>query len=188
MRRIALLCLLAALLVAPAAKAASTIAILRDCQDDGVLEGHYTVAQLRKAARNLPTDVAEYTDCGDVLSRAIDAAAATTAPSRPHASTSPSGSAAAPPPATPTTPSLAAPAPSVPATPKDAQAIADAARSGPPAPPVAAHGRPVAAGFTADIHRNSLPSSLLTALILVGAAVASLVVPAIARVLRRRRA
>lgn len=76
MRRILFLCLLAALFVAPAAKAASTNQILRDCEDDSVLEGHYSVGELRKALHNLPTDVAEYSDCNDVLTRAINAATA----------------------------------------------------------------------------------------------------------------
>jgi hypothetical protein len=76
MRRILFLCLLAALLAAPAAKAASTNQILRDCQDDSVLEGHYTVAEMRKALHHIPTDVSEYSDCSDVLTRAINAATA----------------------------------------------------------------------------------------------------------------
>jgi hypothetical protein len=75
MRRIILPALLAALALAPPAHAAgaSTTEIIRDCFDDSVLQGHYTVSELRKARANLPTDVDEYSDCRDVLSRAIAA-------------------------------------------------------------------------------------------------------------------
>ncbi len=77
MRRIVLPCLLMALLLAPAAQAAGPIQVIRDCEDDGVLQGHYTNAELRQARNQLPTDVDEYSDCRDILSRAI--AAGTTA-------------------------------------------------------------------------------------------------------------
>jgi opacity protein-like surface antigen len=73
MRRTIFLALLAALLLAPAAARAGTdpIDIQRDCADDGVLQGNYTPAELRKARDELPTDADEYSDCRDVLSRAI---------------------------------------------------------------------------------------------------------------------
>src|SRR6185436_19916414 len=51
MLRLALACLVLGLIVAvPAANAASTTQILRDCADDGVLQGDYKPAELRKAA------------------------------------------------------------------------------------------------------------------------------------------
>ena len=60
------------LLAAPprAAAAATRDEIIRDCADDGALQGDYSPAELRDARQNLPSDVAEYTDCGDVLRRA----------------------------------------------------------------------------------------------------------------------
>src|SRR3712207_9554893 len=71
MLRLALACLLLGLIVAvPAANAASTTQILRDCADDGVLQGNYSPSELRKARKNIPTDTDEYTDCRDVLARA----------------------------------------------------------------------------------------------------------------------
>ena len=74
MLRLALACLVLGLIVAvPAANAASTTQILRDCADDGVLQGDYTPAELRKARQNIPTDTDEYTDCRDVLARAAAA-------------------------------------------------------------------------------------------------------------------
>jgi hypothetical protein len=178
MRRTTLLCLLAALLFAPAAMAASTTQILRDCQDDGVLEGHYTVAELRKAERNLPSDIAEYSNCGDVLSRAIDSAAAAPVHTTPRQSggrpSRPAANAGGQ-----TSPSVLAPS-----TPQDAQALATAQTA---PPPVQVHGRRVASGFAADVGRNSLPSSLLIALILIGAAAIALAAPAVRRVVARRR-
>ncbi len=75
MRRTIFLALLAALLLVPAAAhaAADPIKIIRDCEDDGVLQGNYTASELRKARSELPTDIDEYSDCRDVLSRAIAA-------------------------------------------------------------------------------------------------------------------
>src|SRR5688572_17248776 len=74
MLRLALACLVLGLFaVVPAANAASTTQILRDCADDGVLQGDYTPAELRKARQNIPTDTDEYTDCRDVLARAAAA-------------------------------------------------------------------------------------------------------------------
>src|SRR5215217_9465069 len=74
MLRLALACLvLGFFAVVPAANAASTTQILRDCADDGVLQGDYTPAELRKARQNIPTDTDEYTDCRDVLARAAAA-------------------------------------------------------------------------------------------------------------------
>src|SRR5215213_9508271 len=71
MLRLALGCLLLGLVVfVPAADAASTTQILRDCADDGVLQGTYSPSDLRKARKNIPTDTDEYTDCRDVLARA----------------------------------------------------------------------------------------------------------------------
>ena len=79
MLRLALACLglgLGLFAAVPAADAASTTRILRDCADDGVLQGDYTPAELRKARQNIPTDTDEYTDCRDVLARAAAAGVA----------------------------------------------------------------------------------------------------------------
>src|SRR4051794_22968545 len=62
--------LLLALVLASPAAAASRGQIIRDCADDGQLQGHYSPSDLRDARQNLPSDVAEYTDCADVLRRA----------------------------------------------------------------------------------------------------------------------
>src|SRR4051794_363034 len=79
MRRTILMALLAALLLAPAAYAGGTrVEILRDCQDDGVLQGDYTASQMRDARSNIPAELDEYSDCRDVLTRAISKETAAT--------------------------------------------------------------------------------------------------------------
>jgi hypothetical protein len=68
---IAALALLAVL--APSALAANYHDAIRDCNDDGVLEGHYTRSTLRQARDHLPSSLREYSDCADVLARALAA-------------------------------------------------------------------------------------------------------------------
>jgi hypothetical protein len=58
------------LLAAPAVAHASGQAVIRDCTDDGRIEGHYKQKDYRDALAHLPTDVDEYTDCRDVIRRA----------------------------------------------------------------------------------------------------------------------
>jgi hypothetical protein len=73
MRRTIFLALLATLLCAPVARADTTTQIWRDCVLDSKLDGHYTLAQLREARSHPPADGLEYTDCTDILARAIAA-------------------------------------------------------------------------------------------------------------------
>jgi hypothetical protein len=69
-------CLLALLVAAPAALAASTrTKILRECQE-GRLTGNYTPSQIRDARNNIPDDIDQYSNCRDVLTRALLAGAA----------------------------------------------------------------------------------------------------------------
>jgi hypothetical protein len=64
-------CLLAVLVGAPAALAEGTrTKILQECQD-GRLTGTYTSAQIRDALEHIPDDVDQYSDCRDVLRRAL---------------------------------------------------------------------------------------------------------------------
>jgi hypothetical protein len=46
---------------------ASAAAVIRDCSEDGVLNGHYTQSEIRKALEQLPSDLDEYTDCRSVI-------------------------------------------------------------------------------------------------------------------------
>ncbi|HEY7076172.1 MAG TPA: hypothetical protein VH418_12405 [Solirubrobacteraceae bacterium] len=194
MRRLLLFGLLAALLAAPAAARAASITtrIIQDCADDSVLEGHYSVAELRKALNHLPTDVAEYSDCSDVLTRAINAA------------TAGSGSAPAAPPAQSATPApggtgtntapRATPTPAprealdLPAT--GAATVQDKAAGG--AAIRDARGQPVDVGGQA-IRPGRLvaairpPTTLLVVLILLAACALAVGVPFLRRVLAHRR-
>jgi hypothetical protein len=58
-------------LALPSAAQASASAVIRDCAQDGHLDHHYSNADLRQARDNLPSDLDEYSDCGDVISGAI---------------------------------------------------------------------------------------------------------------------
>jgi hypothetical protein len=67
------LALLALALAAPAAQAARYDAAIRDCADDGQLQGNYSRGQLQQARNHLPSSLREYSDCDDVLARAAGA-------------------------------------------------------------------------------------------------------------------
>jgi hypothetical protein len=58
-------------LALPSSAQASASAVIRDCAQDGHLDGHYSNAELRQARDNLPSDLDEYSDCRDVISAAI---------------------------------------------------------------------------------------------------------------------
>lgn len=53
----------------PAAYADSS-EVIRDCAEDGVLNGHYSQGELQGALNGLPSDVDEYTDCRSVIRQA----------------------------------------------------------------------------------------------------------------------
>ena len=69
MRRLLITAVLGCLLL-PAAVWGSSSAVIKDCTDDGVIQGHYSQQDYKNALNNLPTDVDEYTDCRDVIKRA----------------------------------------------------------------------------------------------------------------------
>jgi hypothetical protein len=171
MLRLALACLVLGLIVAvPAANAASTTQILRDCADDGVLQGDYKPSELRKARQNIPTDTDEYTDCRDVLARA---AAAGVAGSGAGGSGGGSGSGGS---------SGNGPLES-PNTPEGKEAIGKAAGEGAP-DPIRVGGRavvPGSAGLASDAVRNDLPTPLIVVLALLGAAALATLTPFVRR-------
>jgi hypothetical protein len=191
MRRTILLGLLAALLLAPAAYAdGTTIKIIRDCADDGILEGHYTPAELRKARDNLPTDVNEYSDCSDVLSRALAAAVPTAHGGGTGSSGggSPSGGTPAATPAPQYSDSTASPPTLSPATPAEDKALAVAVQHGGGTETIA--GRPLApaADIGGRFGRNPLPAPLIVVLVLLAGAAVSMLAPAIRRRVSARKA
>ena len=167
MLRLALACLVLGLIVAvPAANAASTTQILRDCADDGVLQGDYKPAELRKARQNIPTDTDEYTDCRDVLARAAAAGVAGSGSS----SGGTGGSSENQPLESPNTPEGKA-------------AIGKAAGEGAP-DPIRLGGRsvlPGTAGLSSDAVRNELPTPLIIVLALLGAAALATLSPFVRR-------
>jgi hypothetical protein len=199
MRRTIFLALLAALLIAPAARATPPDEIARDCNDDSVLQGNYSLADLRKARSELPTDADEYSDCRDVLSRAIAkkvAASKTPTPaptptasvdSTPDSSGSggSSGGNGTSPDPTPTSEQeqdaavLAAPS-----SPQDQQAVGAAEASGEKQIKAELVARsPDQERLVASVGRNGLPTTMIAVLVLIVATLVAALLPLI----RRRR-
>ena len=71
MPKLLLVMVLTLLLAAPAAMAGTRADIIVDCYDDGKLDGNYTPSEIRDARNNLPADIDQYSDCRDVLARAL---------------------------------------------------------------------------------------------------------------------
>jgi hypothetical protein len=65
-----LLVAVAAVLVPAQAAMASPQQVIHDCAQDGKLDHHYSLSDLKKAEKQLPTDVDEYTNCRDVINQA----------------------------------------------------------------------------------------------------------------------
>src|SRR4051794_27590327 len=64
-------CVVAVLLTTAAPALAGTREkILQECQD-GRLSGDYTAKEIRDARNHIPTDIDQYSDCRDVLARAL---------------------------------------------------------------------------------------------------------------------
>src|SRR5690349_10877227 len=71
MLRLILACVVAMLLVTASPAFADTRQqILRECQD-GALTGDYTAKEIRDARDNIPTDIDQYSNCRQVLTRAL---------------------------------------------------------------------------------------------------------------------
>jgi hypothetical protein len=63
---------------APVAIAASPNPVITDCNDNGRLTKTYTEAQLKLALSTLPPEIKQYTNCLDVINRALLAALSVT--------------------------------------------------------------------------------------------------------------
>ena len=59
-----------AVLALPGLAQASPQQVIRDCAQDGKLDHHYSLSDLKNALKKLPTDVDEYTNCRDVINQA----------------------------------------------------------------------------------------------------------------------
>jgi hypothetical protein len=65
-----LVAVLAAFAVAAPTAHPSAMSVIRDCSEDGVLDGKYSPKELDGALEQLPSDLDEYTDCRAVIRRA----------------------------------------------------------------------------------------------------------------------
>lgn len=63
--------LVASLCLAVPAYASSGTKVIADCNAHNMLTRHYTIPQLQNALSTMPADVAEYTNCHDVIQRAL---------------------------------------------------------------------------------------------------------------------
>ena len=62
--------LLVALLAMPAFAQADGEDVIRDCNDDGHIDGNYSQGDYQDAEDNLPGDVDQYSDCRDLINQA----------------------------------------------------------------------------------------------------------------------
>jgi hypothetical protein len=187
MRRTIFLALVAALLLVSTAHAAGTTQILRDCADDGILQGDYSAADLRTARDHIPAELNEYSDCNDVLSRAIAAKTAASGGGGGGGGTTgggttggggPAGGAPAPANLESGTPKGRDPGfITGPAIPQDWEAINKATAHGADAIPV--NGRRVSPA--AHVGRNGMPGTLIAVLALLTAAALATTVPFVRR-------
>jgi hypothetical protein len=172
-RTVLFACLLAVVAMAAPAQAQDTrTKILRECQD-GALSGDYTPQEIRDARNNIPDDIDQYSNCRDVLSRALqnavggggDGGGAGGGGGGGGAGGGGGGGAGG---------AAAGGGALTPATDEDRNALEDAAAGG--GQPVEIGGRPIKPGSAGLEARNDLPSTLivvlalLAALALVGAA------------------
>jgi hypothetical protein len=69
-RRVAVLLAAATALAVPSAAHASGSAVIKDCINNGHLTKSYSAKDYADALKSIPTDVAEYSDCADIIQRA----------------------------------------------------------------------------------------------------------------------
>jgi hypothetical protein len=170
-------CLLALFATASPAQASTRNKIIKDCADDGVLQGSYSAAALRDARQHLPSDVAEYTDCADVLRRAE--IPPSTGGGGGGGGTGATGSGVDP---TAAAAGAGGGTLHTPQTDADRKALSDAAVAG--SQPVKINGEsivPGAAGLRAGATRNGIPGTLVIALVLLSFAGGALTIPAVRR-------
>jgi hypothetical protein len=162
MPKLLLVMVLTLLVAAPAAMAGTRADIVADCFDDGRLDGNYTASQIRDARNNLPADVDQYSDCRDVLSRALGGSGS-------NDTGAAGGAVGGGGPLEPLTP----------AGPDEQRALDAAAAEGGDEPIQVGDGTvvPGASGFAAGAARSEIPGTLLAALILLAAAALAAATP-----------
>jgi hypothetical protein len=159
MPRLLLVMVLTLLVAAPAAMAGTRANIVADCFDNGKLDGNYTASQIRDARNNLPADVDQYSDCRDVLARALGGSGSSTVGGGGGSDLGGGGGPGG--------------EPLKPSGPAEQRALEAAAAQGGDKPVQVGEGTvvPGASGFAAGAARNDVPPTLVAALILLGIAV-----------------
>jgi hypothetical protein len=143
------------MLASPDVALASPQAVIRDCAQDGKLDQHYSLSDLKNAEKKLPTDVDEYTNCRDVINQAEVQGSGGKSNGKAHGAVAGAvgggGGGGGP------------------ASSKDARALARAQSTG--AKPLTLHGEKVLPGsggaFKTAGSANSLPTPVLLALIAI---------------------
>ena len=169
----AALAVLAVLAFAPAASATDSYTIIADCEDDGRLQGRYSASDLRKARKDVPADVAEYSNCLDVLRRAEVSLSDGKGGGGGAVSGGGGGGAVGG--------ASSSGAPLTPATPQEAESLRKAADT---SAAIEVDGRkvvPGASGLRPSGARSDLPTTLIVALVLIGVLAAAAAVPALRR-------
>jgi hypothetical protein len=164
MPRLLLVMVLTLLVAAPAAMAGTRADIVKDCFDDGKLDGNYTASQIRDARSNLPADVDQYSDCRDVLARALGGSGSNDIGAAGAGAPGAGGGSGEP---------------LQPSEPEEQRALDEAAAEGGDKPVQVGEGTitPGAAGLAAGAARNDIPASLLAALILLALAALAAALP-----------
>lgn len=161
MRRVLVVPAVLACLLLPATAAhASGRDVVRDCTDNGRIDNYHSQADYKAALGNLPSDVAEYTDC-----RSIIEAAQRRDAHRPPPGSGGGGGAGG---GFPGAPGPLGTGPPTPATPAEANALKEAVTGG--GAPVTIAGQPITPGGSGIVNaavRHSLPGPFIALLILL---------------------
>jgi hypothetical protein len=152
-----------ALLALPGVAMASPEQVIRDCAQDGKLDHHYSLSDLKNAEKKLPTDVDEYTNCRDVINQAEVQGSGGNDHGKAHGAVAGAGGG-----------SGGGGGPT--ASPSDVRAL-NSAKGGGPAPALSLHGEKVVPGsggvFKTAGAANDLPMPVLIALLALGALTAA---------------
>ena len=152
--------------------------IVADCYDDGKLDGNYSPSEIRDARNNLPADIDQYSDCRDVLARALGGSGDKALGGGAGGGALGGGGGGAGP-AQDLTPN----------GPQEQQELEQAAIGGGDQPIQVGSTTvvPGAAGLASDATKNAMPVTVLVALILLGLVAIAGAVPYVRRRLHARR-
>lgn len=158
----ALAAVAAVVALSPGVAVASPQAVIHDCAQDGKLDQHYSLSDLKNAEKKLPTDVDEYTNCRDVINQA-EVASRTKSRPKAHAATPGGGGSGGGGGGAPTS--------------DDVQALNHAKGANGKAPTLTLHGEKVVPGsggvFKTAGAANEMPLPVLLSLIAVAALTAA---------------